>query len=79
MTDPNKAVFHHELYRNKYGHYSVLKQVNTKNNNLIVANSLGNRCNYPAYCGYMENRTFSTQSSYLRGISQKSICIIEKA
>lgn len=78
MTDPDKAVFHHELYRDQYGHYSVLRQVNTNNNSLVVANSLGNRCSYPAYCGYMENRSFNTQTRYLRGISQKSICIITK-
>lgn len=78
MTDENKAVFHHELYRNQYGHYSVLKQVDTNTTNLIVANSLGSKCNAPAYCGYMENRSFNVQQSYLRGISQKSICIITK-
>ena len=78
MTDDNKAVFHHELYRNQYGHYNVIKQVNTNSNTLIVANSLGNRCNYPGYCGYMENRSFNTQRNYFGGISQKSICIITK-
>ena len=78
MTDPNKAVFHHELYTNRYGHYSVLEQVNTNTMNLIVANSLGSKCHSPAYCGYMESRPCSTQTRYLRGISQKSICIITK-
>ena len=78
MTDEDTAVFHHEFYRNQYGHYSVIKQVNTNSNLLIVANSLGNRCGHPAYCGYMENRGFGTQEQYLRGISQKSICIIRK-
>ena len=78
MTDENKAVFHHELYANRYGHYSILKQVNCNSNTLIVANSLGNRCGSPAYCGYMENRTFNTQKSYFQGISQRSICIITK-
>lgn len=78
MTDSNKAVFHHELYRNQFGHYSVLKQVNVNNSSLIVANSLGSKCSSPAYCGYMENRGFGTQQSYLSGISQKSICIITK-
>ena len=77
MTDDNKAVFHHELYRSKYGHYSLLKQVNTNSMSLIVANSLGSRCG-SGYCGYMENRSTSTQEQYLRGISQKSICIITK-
>lgn len=78
MSADNTAVFHHELYRNRYGHYSILKTVNTNNSNLIVANSLGNKCNSPAYCGYMESRSFGTQQSYLNGISQKSICIITK-
>ena len=78
MSADNTAVFHHELYRNRYGHYSILKTVNTNNSNLTVANSLGNKCNSPAYCGYMESRSFGTQQSYLNGISQKSICIITK-
>lgn len=77
MTDPDKAVLHHELYRNKYGHYSILKQVNTNSNTLIVQNSLGNRYGN-GYTGYMETRTCSTQQQYLQGISQKSICIITK-
>ena len=78
MTDENKAVFHHELYRDKFGHYSVLKMVNVDSSVLTVANSLGSRCSYPAYCGYMESRSFNTQTRYLSGISQKSICIITK-
>lgn len=77
MTDEDKAVFHHELYRGKYGHYSLLKQVNTNNSNLIVQNSLGNKCG-SGYYGYMENRGYGTQASYIAGISQKSICIITK-
>ena len=78
ITSKNKAVFHHEKYRNTYGHYSILKLIDILNYILTVANSLGNRCNSPAYCGYMESRKPSTQSSYLAGISQKSICIITK-
>ena len=78
MTDEDKAVFHHELYKDYAGHYSILKMVNTNNSNLTVANSLGSRCNSPAFCGYMESRPCSTQSRYIRGISQKSICIITK-
>ena len=77
MTDDNKGVFHHELYRNQYGHYSVLKQVNINSMGLIVQNSLGSKCG-SGYCGYMESRSCSTQERYLRGISQKSICIITK-
>jgi hypothetical protein len=77
MTDENKGVFHHELYRNRYGHYSLLKQVNINSMRLIVQNSLGSRCG-SGYCGYMESRSTNTQEQYLRGISQKSICIITK-
>ena len=77
MTDDNKAVFHHELYRNKYGHYSLLKQANTNSMGLIVQNSLGSKYG-SGYAGYMENRSTTTQEQYLRGISQKSICIITK-
>ncbi len=78
ITSSNKACFWHEMYRNQYGHYSLPKTVNTKSGNLVIANSLGSKCSAPAYCGYMENRSFNTQRSYLAGISQKSICIITK-
>lgn len=78
MTDSHKSVFWHELYRGQYGHYSLAKTVNTNTGNLLVANSLGNRCGSPAYCGYLETRSFSTQVQYFRGISQRSICIITK-
>lgn len=78
MTDPDKALFCHVLYRNRYGHYETLKRVNTNNSGLTVANSLGSKCTSTAYCGYMESRSFSTHQSYLSGISQKSICIITK-
>lgn len=70
------AVFCHILYRNKYGHYEVLKSVNS--NNVTVLNSLGNRCSKPAYCGYIETRSKSNQLSYMRGISQPSVAILTK-
>lgn len=70
------AVFCHILYRNKYGHYEVLKSVN--GNNVTVLNSLGNRCSKPAYCGYIETRSKSNQLSYMRGISQPSVAILTK-
>lgn len=69
----NGAVFFHLLYRNQWGHYEV-----PKNNSLVILNSLGSYCNYPAYCGYLENRSRSTQQSYINGISQKSVCIITR-
>lgn len=67
----NGAVFCHILYRGQWGHYEV-----PKNSDLVILNSLGSYCSYPAYCGYIENRSKSTQQSYINGISQKSICII---
>ncbi|WP_400258735.1 hypothetical protein [Methanobrevibacter smithii] len=72
----NGAVFCHILYRNKYGHYEVLKSVN--GNNVTVLNSLGSRCSKPAYCGYIETRSKSNQLSYMRGISQPSVAILTK-
>ncbi len=78
MTDPKKAIFWHEMYRDAYGHYSLAKTINTTSLSLTIPNSLGNKCNSPAYCGYMENRDYSVQSRYLSKISQKSICIITK-
>lgn len=79
MTASNTAVFWHEYYRNAYGHYSFAKTINLDSSSNIIPNSLGSKCKSPAYCGYMETRSFSTQVSYFRGISQKSICIITKA
>ena len=70
----NGAVFTHLLYRNKWGHYEPLKSVNK--DNVTVLNSLGNKCNSPAYCGYIETRSKSTQLSYMRGISQPSIAYL---
>ena len=78
IKSSNTAVFCHLLYRNKYGHYEVPQAVNTKDSTLKILNSLGERCNYPAYCGYIETRSFSEQARYIGGISQKSICIIKK-
>lgn len=76
IAQQNKDIIIHNKYRNKYGHYEVLKEVNTNNNTCKVLNSLGNRCNKPAYYGYIETRSFSTFASYIAGISQKSIMII---
>ncbi|RAP46439.1 MAG: hypothetical protein BZ136_07475 [Methanosphaera sp. rholeuAM74] len=72
----NISVIWHVLYRNKWGHYEVVKQVNMNNNSLIVLNSLGNGCGNGSYCGYLETRSFNTMIQYLNGISQKSLAII---
>ncbi len=68
----------HLNYRNKYGHYEVLNEINTSNNMLKVLNSLGNKCGSSCFCGYVENRSFGTEKQYISGISQKSVLIITK-
>ena len=72
----NTSIIWHVLYRQKYGHYEVVKQINMNNNSLIVLNSLGSSCGGGTYCGYLETRSFSTMVQYLNGISQKSLAII---
>lgn len=65
------AIFIHLLYRDQYGHYECPKGMS--GNTVVILNSLGSYCSYPAYCGYIENRSQSTQLSYINGISQKSV------
>ena len=69
-------MFCHLLYRNKWGHYEVPEKVNI--DTLTILNSLGDICNSPAYCGYIETRTKANQLAYINGISQKSIAILTK-
>ena len=69
------ALFFHLCYRgpNGVGHYEGIKSVG---DSLKILNSLGDRCNYPAYCGYVETRERSTQEWYISGISQKSVAYL---
>ena len=60
------------------GHYEVLQKINVETQYVKALNSLGSRCNYPGYCGHLQDRKFSVQSHYIKGISQKSICIVTK-
>lgn len=68
------AVFHHICYRRQWGHYEVPKEV--YGSTLDALNSLGDRCSYPAYCGYIENREKSEHEVYLSEISQKSVAYL---
>ena len=68
------AVFFHLLYRNQWGHYEGIQSVG--DDILKILNSLGDYCSYPAYCGYIENRSKSTQKQYIQGISQKSVAYL---
>ena len=76
----NAALFFHLLYRrngnNGAGHYEVPQKVD--GDSFKILNSLGSYCGYPAYCGYIETRSRSTQEYYIAGISQKSVCIISR-
>lgn len=76
LKEPKKGVILHTLYKNRFGHYETVQEINTNNANTIILNSLGNKCNSPAYCGYNETRSYNYLAQNLAGISQKSICIL---
>ena len=62
------AVFTHSKYKLKWGHYEYIVGVNPTTKKLLVANSLSG--------GWLEYRSFSTMNSYVKAISQKSVCEI---
>ena len=76
IAQPDKGVILHTLYQNTYGHYETVQELNTRNSNTIILNSLGSKCNSPAYCGRKETRTYAYLAQNLKGISQKSVCIL---
>ena len=78
MCKKNTAVGNHLLYRDEWGHYEYPLEVNVSNNTIKVINSLGSMCTSSCYCGYIEERSWSTHQRYINGISQKSVLIIEK-
>ena len=68
----------HLLYRDKWGHYESINEINVKTDMLKILNSLGDTCNSGCYCGYIEDRSLAAEKSYISGISQKSIIILTK-
>lgn len=78
ICQSNKDALIHLNYRNKYGHYEVINQINTNTNTLKILNSLGDKCTSSCFCGYVETRSFATQKQYINGISQKSVLIVTK-
>lgn len=68
----------HLLYRDKWGHYESINEINVKTNMLKILNSLGDTCNSGCYCGYIEDRSLAAEKSYISGISQKSVIILTK-
>lgn len=75
IATQNKGVILHTLFKNRYGHFETIQEVNMNNKTCTILNSLGSKCN-PGYCGYIETRSFSELARNLAGISQKSVCII---
>lgn len=71
----NQDFIVHSLYRNTYGHYEVVNKV--KDTTLLIQNSLGDYCENGCHCGYVEERTHREFQSYINGISQKSILVIQ--
>ena len=74
----NVGVGIHSMYRQQYYHYECLQMVNVSNSNTYVLNSLGNKCKAPAFCGYVETRSWNEWQKYISMISQPSIIIITK-
>ena len=74
----NVDVIVHLLYRDKWGHYESINEINTKTKNLKILNSLGDKCTSSCYCGYIEERSLAAEKSYISGISQKSLLILTK-
>lgn len=68
----------HLLYRDKWGHYESINEINVKTNMLKILNSLGDKCSGTCYCGYVEDRSLAAEKSYISGISQKSVIILTK-
>jgi len=73
MASSKECIFYHLLYRNTWGHYELPYNITEGSDYLDIANSLGDRCG-EGYYGYIEPRSWSDQKSYIRGISQKSVC-----
>lgn len=78
ICQPNIDIIWHVKYRNKWGHYEVVNEINTNTKRIKVQNSLGNKCTTTCYCGYVEDRSFADMESYMNLISQASLIIITK-
>lgn len=79
ISKNNMGCFVHELYRGRWGHYEVIKSINTKKGTVTVLNSLGSRYGY-GYRGYVETRSYDTMSYYIKNTyqGQLSVCVLLK-
>lgn len=62
------GTFQHSNYKLRWGHYEYIVGINLETNKVLVANSLSG--------GWFEYRTFKTNTKYVNGCSQKSVCEI---
>ena len=74
VSSNNQDFLLHLLYRGTWGHYEVLNKC--YDDYVDVQNSLGDYCDDGCYCGYVEERYWSTLESYIGGISQKSVMVV---
>ena len=74
----NVDVIVHLLYRDRWGHYESINEINTKTGVFKILNSLGDKCNSGCFCGYVEYRSLDVEKRYIDGISQKSIIVLTK-
>lgn len=77
LIQKNVGIIWHTLYQDRYGHYETVQELNMNTLYALILNSLGSKCGGSSYCGRKEQRQFQELARNLRGISQKSICIIE--
>lgn len=61
-----------------FGHYEMIDKIDIKNKQVRALNSLGSKCNAPAYCGHLQWRSYGLQAHYISNVSQKSICVVTK-
>ena len=77
LSQPNVGVLLHNLYRLKYGHYEDIWKILLDSSSTKTMNSLGVRNADGSFQGYIEDRSFKNWESYLKGISQPSVCILK--
>jgi hypothetical protein len=74
VSDPNKNVIIHNLYKNTWGHYEFVLNVNTDTQKIRLDNSLP--ATTAQWGGWVEDRSFATMKQYMDGISQKSVLVV---